>query len=348
MIFALLYENFWALFLLISMIIINFHPHLTLLYYPIYSALILKIIINCHNKIKWRSKKKTEFSANGIIFDVSVFPSGNILLLTQNEVKILNNEFNLLQEIKMNNSYGTVDIKDENNFLITSLEEKQIKTYKKENNIFIFNQSILNLNNFKFAQYFSNHYLIAVCEDELFIFKENNLNYKLLNKIKDDNYKSILLIKSKNVLITANENNTKFRNIKTYAITKNFDEIKCKIYKNGIANIDNERIIILSTNYFYYAVILSITKKEIIEYIRLFLEPILIHSMERKNFFFIYVEIFTYAYNKNNYKYLFSPSLALVDKNKINSSLSFVRKIVEINDETYLIFTFDKIIICKY
>ena len=248
----------------------------------------------------------------------------------------------------MNNSYGTVDIKDENNFLITSLEEKQIKTYKKENNIFIFNQSILNLNNFKFAQYFSNHYLIAVCEDELFIFKENNLNYKLLNKIKDDNYKSILLIKSKNVLITANENNTKFRNIKTYSITKNFDEIKCKIDKNGIANIDNERIIILSTNYFYYAVILSITKKEIIEYIRLFLEPILIHSMERKNFFFIYVEIFTYAYNKNNYKYLFSPSLALVDKNKINSSLSFIRKIVEINDETYLIFTLDKIIICKY
>ena len=225
------------------MIIINFHPHLTLLYYPIYSALILKIIINCHNKIKWRSKKKTEFSANGIIFDVSVFPSGNILLLTQNEVKILNNEFNLLQKIKMNNSYGTVDIKDEKNFLITSLEEKQIKTYKKENNIFIFNQSIFNLNNFKFAQYFSNHYLIAVCEDELFIFKENNLNYKLLNIIKDDNYKSILLIKSKNVLITANENNTKFRNIKTYSITKNFDEIKCKINKNGIANIDNERII---------------------------------------------------------------------------------------------------------
>ena len=55
------------------------------------------------------------------------------------------------------------------------------------------------------------------------------------------------------------ENSIKLRNLNTYATIKNFEEIKCNILRNGIANIDNERFIILSN---YYANVISISRQE--------------------------------------------------------------------------------------
>ena len=99
----------------------------------------------------------------------------------------------------------SIDIKDENNFLIASKQNQQITTWKKHNNLFIINKTILNIGNVNYAKYFSDNFLISISDNNILIFKEINLNYQLIMNIKEI-CKSLLLIKSKNILVTANEN----------------------------------------------------------------------------------------------------------------------------------------------
>ena len=120
---------------------------------------------------------------------------------------------------------------------------------------------------------------------------------------------------------------TKFRNLNKYGIIKNFEEIKCNILQNGIANIDNERIVIL---YNYYVYVLSISTQEIIKRIRFYIEPPnVIHVMKRKGIFYIAVGTNIYAYDSHNYKYLMAQSLNPFT----DFYLGIVRKLNEINYE---------------
>lgn len=304
---------------------------------------LFKIIIEEYIKNKLKKKRVREIFENNNteIRDVAVFPSGKIILVTFIYIKILNNDFNLSQFIGIN-SYEFIDIKDENNFLISSSNLNNIKTYRKQGDLYIFRLNIGNLDNLNFAKYFSKNYLIAVCHNNIRIFKENDLNYELIIKIQEIECKSLLMIKNKNILITTNENCTKFRNLKNYNITKNFNEIKCDIIINGIANIDNERIIILSNCYIY---VLSISKNEIIKKINLYNKIQPIHIMEKKNFFLIGVQNYICAYNNSNYKYLISPSIKI---GTMYSKLNF-KKFYGINDELYLVLSIYGVIsIFKY
>ena len=105
------------------------------------------------------------------------------------------------------------------------------------------------------------------------------------------------------------ENSIKLRNLNTYATIKNFEEIKCNILRNGIANIDNERFIILSN---YYANVISISRQEIIKKIRFYIKPPkLIHAMKRKGIFYIVEGQNIYAYDDENFKYLLTQSLLI-------------------------------------
>ena len=289
-------------------------------------------------KINYRKIKKID---NEIINDICAFHSGKIIYLTNYCIKILNNyNYELLQMINILFS-TSIDIKDENNFLITSKQRQQITTWKKHNNLFIINKTIPNVGNVNFAKYFSNNYLISITDNNILIFKEINLNYQLVMNIKEI-CKSLLLIKNKNILVTANENCTKFRNLNKYGIIKNFEEIKCNILQNGIANIDNERIIILSN---YYAYVLSISRQEIIKRIRFYIKPPnVIHVMKRKGIFYIGVDKDIYAYDSHNYKYLIAQSLTPFS----TYYLSKIRKLNEINYEKYLILNNNCIIINNY
>ena len=79
-----------------------------------------------------KSKKVSEFDENSIIYDVSIFPSGNIILMTPLSIKILNNKnFEPIQQINILN-YNSIDIKDENNFLISSGFQRELKTFKNQ------------------------------------------------------------------------------------------------------------------------------------------------------------------------------------------------------------------------
>jgi len=293
-------------------------------------------------QVKKINYKRIKIIDEGIINDICVFHSGKIIYLSNYYIKILNNNnYELLQKINIFLS-TSIDIKDENNFLIASKQHQQITTWKKHNNLFIINKTILNVGNVNFAKYFSNNFLISISDNNILIFKEINLNYQLIMNIKEI-CKSLLLIKSKNILVTANENCTKFRNLNNYGIIKNFEEIQCNILQNGIANIDNERIIILSN---YYAYVLSVSRQEIIKRIRFYIEPPnIIHVMKRKGIFFIGVGTNIYAYDSHNYEYLIAQSLTPFT----DSYLTIIRKLNEINYEKYLILNNnDRIIINNY
>ena len=337
--------HFEVLFFVISIYFLFQKNNFLFSFLNFLNVLFQTVLIKIYKTYKLKSKKVSEFNENNIIYDVSIFPSGKIILMTSFSIKILNNNnFESIQHINIHD-YNSIDIKDENNFLITSGIQREIKTFIKQNNLFVVNQNISNLNNLNFAQYFSRKYLVAVCDNNIFIFKENSINYELVIRIEQIGCKSLLLIKCKNILITANSDDTKFRNLKTCGITKIFDEIECGITKDGITNIDNERIIILSMNNFI-AIVLSISAKKILKYISLYSRPLAIHLMEKKDFFFIHLEQRLFAYNNNNYRYLAFPSL----DNSRNPYEGFFRfkKIIGINDETYLLLGESKIIIYKY
>ena len=289
-------------------------------------------------KIDYKRIKKID---ENIILDISVFYSGKIIYITDSHIKILNNNnYELLQMIQIFLS-TSIDIKDENNFLITSKKNEQITTWRKYNNLFIINKTIFKVGNVNFAKYSSNNCLISISDDNILIFKEVNINYQLIMKITEI-CKSLLVIKSKNILVIANENCIKFRNLTTYAITKNFEEIKCNTLQNGIANIDNERIIVLSN---YYANVISISRQEIIKKIRFYIiPPKIIHPMKRKGIFYIVAGQNIYAYDVQNYKYLITQSLIPFSYFYLDE----VIKLNEINGEKYLILKNNSIIINNY
>ena len=307
----------------------------------------MSIFIIFYNKIEKKYKeKKIDYKRikkidENIILDISVFYSGKIIYLTDSHIKILNNNnYELLQMIQIFLS-TSIDIKDENNFLITSKENEQITTWRKHNNLFIINKTIFKVGNVNFAKYSSNNCLISISDNNILIFKEVNINYQLIMKITEI-CKSLLIIKSKNILVIANENCIKFRNLNTYAITKNFEEIKCNTLQNGIANIDNERIIVLSN---YYANVISISRQEIIKKIRFYIiPPKIIHPMKRKGIFYIVAGQNIYAYDVQNYKYLITQSLIPFSY----FYLAEVIKLNEINGEKYLILKNNSIIINNY
>jgi hypothetical protein len=307
----------------------------------------MSIFIVFYNKIEKKYKEKKidykrikKIDENNIL-DISVFYSGKIIYITDSHIKILNNNnYELLQMIQICLS-TSIDIKDENNFLITSKINEQITTWRKQNNLFIINKTIFKVGNVNFAKYSSNNCLISISDNNILIFKEVNINYQLIMKITEI-CKSLLIIKSKNILVIANENCIKFRNLNTYAITKNFEEIKCNTLQNGIANIDNERIIALSN---YYINVISISRQEIIKKIRFYIEPQkIIHPMKRKGIFYIVAGQNLYAYDVQNYKYLITQSLIPFSY----FYLAEVIKLNEINGEKYLILKNNSIIINNY
>ena len=111
----------------------------------------LKKTIYKEEKINYKRIKKI---SENIILDISAFYSGKIIYITDNHIKILNNNnYELLQMIQISLS-TSIDIKNENNFLIASKPNRQITTWKKYNNLFIINKTILGVGNIIFAKYF--------------------------------------------------------------------------------------------------------------------------------------------------------------------------------------------------
>ena len=149
-----------------------------------------------------KSFKMHKYSVN----KVSIFNSGNIISVSEDKsIKIYDNHFNLLQDIQNahNKSIFYVDIKDENNFITSSIND--IKSWIKENNLFTINQNIKNAHKdwITKAIYYQKNKIISCSWDKTIkIWEENNDNYKNIQTLTDSNIiHSMLLLEDKNILV---------------------------------------------------------------------------------------------------------------------------------------------------
>ena len=192
-----------------------------------------------------------------IINSISIFPSGNLILISNNNIiMIYNNLFKIIQIIKDEknnfwNGNGYVCVKDENNFVFCS--GQYIKFYTRKyiknnikNSVFVIHQ-IIKQNAFLYEyqiNFFSNENMISCTYNLINIWEKNNLNNKyqiITSIIFSDYFESFLLFEDKNILITSNSKYTKFWNLNNYENYYNINE--GVYYKNTFRRIDNDKFI---------------------------------------------------------------------------------------------------------
>ena len=99
--------------------------------------------------INYNNIKTIDAYDDGTVTSLSIFPSGNIVSVSDNKsIKIFDNEFNIIQIIKNahDDSIYYVNVKDENNFATCS-RDKNIKTWIKRGNEYNLNKLIINAHN---------------------------------------------------------------------------------------------------------------------------------------------------------------------------------------------------------
>ena len=205
---------------------------------------------------------------NDQVYSISMFPSGKFISVSNESIiHIYDCFFNIIQKIENAHEKAIlyVDVKDENNFVTCSVD-KNIKTWIKENNKFIFNKIILNAHTdiIKKVLYFSNGNLISCssdCSIKIWkLCKDNYINIKQLNHNQQVN--SILLLENKNIFISSGEDGTKFWDLKNYECIFYNKETFCGSW-NGICKIDDDKIIVQGKNTKCLKVI-SVNDKKII------------------------------------------------------------------------------------
>lgn len=281
--------------------------------------------------------------------DISVFPSGKIILFSYYYIKILdNNNYELLQQINNKEiSYlSYIDIIDENNFCVfVKNEEDYMMLFSKINNIFIFKKSFY-FPNTNFLVYINEKYLITVSDNNIKIWKKN-INYQIQLVIKEDHCNSVLY--NKNILISSGRTGTKIYSTKKLKLKliREYKDIICLKTKNGIQKIDNDRFIILSNLESKNILnIISLSKNQIVKVIKSFdvsFTTITNHTKENNNYIFVGSNHDIYIYDKNNYK--FQPSKTI----RSYMIIFKLKKIVEIGNNRIVCLTgYGDLIFFKY
>ena len=241
---------------------------------------------------------------NDYINSISIFPSGNIISVSEDKsIKIFDIHYNILQNIENahNESIIYVDIKDENNF-ITCSYDKSIKTWKKFKNEYKINQCIENAHKEQINKvlYYSNSNLISCSRDNIIkIWEEINKNYQFITSLSHSNcVYSILLLDDINILISSGFDGTKLWNLNNFELIIYFQKVKC-LWWNALNRIDYDKIIIGDKS----LIIISILKKSIIKEIKLSFNCIGIAIFKKKGIFLVGgsnedIKI----YDNNNYK----------------------------------------------
>ena len=199
---------------------------------------------------------------------ITSLPSGNIISTSNDKsIKIYDIYLNILQII--NNAHEKeityIDIKDENNFISCSFD-KNIKIWIKINNKFKLNQTINNTHNaliYKVIYLSDNNFISCSSNRTIKIWTYiNNNNYENITTIiHDDEVKSLLLLKDKNILVSSGWDGTYFWNIYNFEFIFYEEAFCCKV--NALKRIDNDRIIVGGGNNGIIKII-SISKMKII------------------------------------------------------------------------------------
>ena len=161
-------------------------------------------------------------------------------------------------------------------------------------------------------------------DEEIHIFKNLIHSEKII--IIKGNFKSTLFLEKSKILVTSGENGTNLRKFKKWNLLKCFEEIKCNVENNGIANIGNDRIVVLSGT---KAFIILPYKMEIIKKITVFKTCDLIQDIKGKNIFFIASHHQLFTYNKKDLKF---GEISITSPYYLK-----YKKILKINNEIYLI-----------
>lgn len=210
---------------------------------------------------------KTINTSEKDIRSMSIFPSGNLLSISGvNSIKIYDINFNLLQNIIPKNREWICysDIKDENNFLVSS--DKNIVLYTKNEGKFTMNKIIkTNHKNIVLKVSFlpNGNILSASVDNTIKIYEEKD-DKEYQNVITIVNLKiirSFMLLEDKKILVTSGDDGTKFWNYNNYEEIYSFNNVICGFW-NSIIRIDDNKILIGGKSSFN---IILLNEKKIIE-----------------------------------------------------------------------------------
>ena len=210
---------------------------------------------------------------NGWVRDVEVFPSGNIISVSNDLlIKIYDRNFKVLQQISNAHKKDVVfvNIKDENNF-VTSSVDGSIYTWIKQKNKFVKNKEINNAHKKPIWKvlYLSSENIISCSDDKLikiWILNNKNNNYECKFTLShENNIGSILLLKEKNLLISSGLDGTKFWNMNdNYSLIKSIpDTNSCS--RNNLITLDDDRLFVGGGWDEYTFKIISLSQKKIIK-----------------------------------------------------------------------------------
>ena len=225
----------------------------------------LKIQITNSNLKKINSLESHDDWINSI----STFPSGNIISVSYDmSIKIYDNNLNIIQIINNahNNGILNINIKDENNFVTSSID-KNIKTWIKKEKIYELNKKILNAHNGVIRKiiYCNNYNIISCSIDKTIKIWELNNKNEYENIIILTHYNeifSLLLIEKKNILISSGFDGTRIWNFNNLECINYLIDVKCCNY-NSMKKIEEDKIIIGEKNGFIK--IISLIEKRIIK-----------------------------------------------------------------------------------
>ena len=241
--------------------------------------------VNCNNI------KTINAYDDGTVTSLSIFPSGNIVSVSDNKsITIFDNEFNTLQIIKNahDDSIYYVNVKDENNFATCS-RDKNIKTCIKKGNEFNLNELIINAHNdsIRKIQYDLNGNLISSSMDNtLKIWEEiNNLHQCVTILTHSSIICSILLLIDKNMLITGGKDGIKIWNSYNYELISYVNKIECGS-PDSLCRINEDKIIVGGLNDNKLKII-SLSEKKFIKEINNQFKSFTIYSLIDKAIFLV-------------------------------------------------------------
>ena len=249
---------------------------------------------------------------NDIIISMSIFPSGNLISISNDKsIKIWDNQFNLLQFIQEENPTSSIDIENNDNYI--SCSACFIKIWIKNKNKYETNEKILNINNSNFIKikYYLNDYIISSSYDNTIKILKKNIYYKYqyITIIIFYELVSFLILEDTQILITSGYDKTTFWNMNTLEIiftVENFKSDYFYYFKNSICKLDKDRIIIVKGNDYILKVI-SISKRKVIKEIDNQFGCYGVYSIKNKSIFLTYGDSDVIKIYKNdNYNLIYN------------------------------------------
>ena len=260
------------------------------------------------------------------IYCISIFPSGNIISISDNSIKIYSPSFKIIQNIPNAFVKGRyVSIKDEKNFVTCSWKNIEIWIKKENENKFSLKNIIKNAHKIMISKiiYCSNGNIISCSYDKTIKIWEEILNneYQSITILTHLNAVcSIMLLEDKNYLISSGEDGNYLWNLnnfeKKYQFFGTFGQ-----YSNQLQRFDKNRFITGGINDIF--IIVNINYTVYFENIYYFTSCIVI---EDEGIFLISSYNMIKVYNINDYKCI--QNIKCAHNGKINGFVQLRKGII--------------------